>query len=103
MRCRSRACRHSSTGCGNSSENMADVSDSDVDYAPDTPLRVHRDAIDALDREILARLSERAMHAKAIGTLKADSGAPAWRPDREAQVLARLCAQNPGPLTDEAV
>jgi chorismate mutase / prephenate dehydratase len=67
------------------------------------PLRVHRDAIDALDREILARLSERAMHAKAIGALKADSGSPAWRPEREAQVLARLCEQNAGPLPDEAV
>src|SRR5690349_7938489 len=69
----------------------------------DSALVVHREAIDALDREILARLSERAMHAKAIGSLKADSGAPAWRPDREAQVLARLCAQNTGPLSDPAV
>jgi chorismate mutase/prephenate dehydratase len=43
------------------------------------------------------------MHAKAIGALKADSGSPAWRPEREAQVLARLCEQNPGPLSDEAV
>jgi chorismate mutase/prephenate dehydratase len=81
---------------------MADVVPADDD-AREAPLRVHRDAIDALDREILARLSERAMHAKAIGALKADSGSPAWRPEREAQVLARLCQQNPGPLSDEAV
>jgi chorismate mutase / prephenate dehydratase len=69
----------------------------------DTRLRVHRDAIDALDREILARLNERAMHAKAIGGLKAGSGAPAYRPDREAQVLARLCEHNAGPLSDAAI
>jgi chorismate mutase/prephenate dehydratase len=81
---------------------MADIP-SNGDDVREEPLRVHRDAIDALDREILARLSERAMHAKAIGALKADSGAPAWRPEREAQVLARLCEHNAGPLSDEAV
>jgi chorismate mutase/prephenate dehydratase len=69
----------------------------------DGRLRVHRDAIDALDREILARLNERAMHAKTIGTLKAGSGGAAWRPDREAQVLARLTERNGGPLSDAAV
>ena len=50
----------------------------------DGRLRVHRDAIDVLDREILARLNERAMHAQAIGTLKAGGGGAAYRPDREA-------------------
>jgi chorismate mutase / prephenate dehydratase len=81
---------------------MADSPSGDDD-AREAPLRVHRDAIDALDREILARLSERAIHAKAIGALKADSGLPAWRPEREAQVLVRLCEQNAGPLSDDAV
>lgn len=69
----------------------------------DARLRVHREAIDALDREILARLNERAMHAKAIGGLKAGSGGTAYRPDREAQVLARLAEQNGGPLSDAAI
>ncbi|HJU23424.1 MAG TPA: prephenate dehydratase [Casimicrobiaceae bacterium] len=82
---------------------MADSNTAADDDASDAPLRIHRDAIDALDREILVRLSERAMHAKAIGELKTGSGAPAWRPEREAQVLARLCEQNPGPLSGQAV
>jgi chorismate mutase/prephenate dehydratase len=69
----------------------------------DEDLRQHRDAIDALDREILARLNERARHAQAIGKLKEGSGAPAYRPEREAQVLARLAEANPGPLPDDAV
>jgi chorismate mutase/prephenate dehydratase len=69
----------------------------------DGRLRVHRDAIDVLDREILARLNERAMHAQAIGTLKAGGGGAAYRPDREAQVLARLCEANGGPLSDAAI
>jgi chorismate mutase/prephenate dehydratase len=61
----------------------------------------HRAAIDALDDEILARLSARATHARAIGELKGDGAA--YRPEREAQVLARLAAANPGPLPDASV
>ncbi len=69
--------------------------------AKDAELRQHREAIDALDREILARLNARAEHAQAIGRLKA--GSAVYRPEREAQVLARLKADNPGPLPAEAV
>src|SRR4051812_41222367 len=69
----------------------------------DVTLRVHRDAIDVLDREILSRLNERAVHAKAIGDLKAGTGSAVYRPDREAQVLARLCESNGGPLSDAAI
>jgi chorismate mutase/prephenate dehydratase len=70
--------------------------------ANDEPeLKRHREAIDALDREILARLSERAAHAHAIGQLK--GGALAYRPEREAQVLARVAAENPGPLPPASV
>ena len=83
---------------------MADATAGDSrDDELDGRLGVHREAIDVLDREILARLNERAMHAKAIGTLKAGSGGAAYRPDREAQVLARLCDVNGGPLSDAAV
>ena len=69
----------------------------------DAALKRHRDAIDALDREILARLSDRARHAQSIGKLKEGTGAPAYRPERETQVLARLAKANPGPLPDESV
>jgi len=61
----------------------------------------HRGAIDALDREVLARLNERARHAQAIGALKGDGGA--YRPERETQVLAGLHSHNKGPLPDAAV
>jgi chorismate mutase/prephenate dehydratase len=69
----------------------------------DLALRAHREAIDALDREILARLNARAGHARAIGELKAGQGGPAYRPEREAQVLARLAGDNRGPLSNDAV
>lgn len=70
---------------------------------PEARIAEHREAIDRLDGEVLERLSERARHAQAIGELKAGSNAPAWRPEREAQVLARLVAANPGPLAAEHV
>src|SRR5689334_4476287 len=63
-------------------------------------LERRREAIDALDRELLRILSERAEHAHAIGVLK--SG-PAYRPEREAQILRRVVQANKGPLSNEAV
>jgi chorismate mutase/prephenate dehydratase len=59
-----------------------------------------RAAIDALDHALLRLISERAAHAQAIGALK--SG-PAYRPEREAQVLRHVVEGNPGPLSNEAV
>ncbi len=53
----------------------------------------HRAAIDALDQEILERLNARAAHAQAIGAIKGHG--VAYRPEREAQVLARLQVGEP--------
>ena len=72
---------------------------SDNDNEPELARR--RDAIDALDREILSLLNERAEQAKAIGRLKG-AGA-AYRPEREAQVLRGIRDRNPGPLPGDAV
>ena len=49
--------------------------------------RLRRD-IDAVDDELAALLERRAALAKAIGDLK--GGAPAYRPEREAEILRRL-------------
>lgn len=60
-----------------------------------------RAGIDALDAELLALLQRRAQLAQRIGALK--GGAPAYRPEREAQILRRV-AERPGdPLPAEAV
>ncbi len=74
------------------------MADTDKGNAGD--LTAHRSAIDALDRELLRLLSERARHAQAIGALK---NGPAYRPEREAQVLRHVQLNNPGPLSDAAV
>jgi chorismate mutase/prephenate dehydratase len=71
----------------------------DDNRSEEAALRRHREAIDAIDRELLRLLNERAAEAKAIGALK--SG-PAYRPEREAQVLRRVRDDNPGPLSGDA-
>jgi len=72
----------------------------DQDRNDGAQLQRHRAAIDVLDRELLRLISERARHAQAIGALK---NGPAYRPEREAQVLRRVQAENGGPLSDAAV
>ena len=49
-----------------------------------TPLR---EQIDAIDAQILALLSRRAELAQQVGHVKAETNAPVFRPEREAQVL----------------
>jgi len=75
------------------------MSDDGRDTAED--IARHRAAIDVLDTEILAKLNARARHAEEIGTLK--GGVAAYRPEREAQVLARVTGANTGPLSSAAV
>lgn len=59
-----------------------------------------REGIDAIDTELLALVNRRAALAQKIGELK--GGAPAYRPEREAEILRRVGAQNPGPLPVES-
>src|SRR4051812_18196929 len=60
-----------------------------------------RREIDAVDEELLELINRRAGLAQRIGGLK--QGAPAYRPEREAQILARVQKDNPGPLPAERV
>ncbi len=64
-------------------------------------LKQYRDQIDAIDSQLLQLINERAKLARAIGGLKEDG--VIYRPEREAQVLRRLQAENTGPLSSEAV
>ncbi len=59
-----------------------------------------RDQIDAIDAELLRLLNERARLAQAVGHIK---DGQIYRAEREAQVLRRLCAENPGPLKPESI
>jgi chorismate mutase/prephenate dehydratase len=59
-----------------------------------------RKQIDALDARMVKLLSARARLAQRIGELKRGG---VYRPEREAQVLRRVTAMNPGPLSDAAL
>ena len=63
-------------------------------------LKQLRDKIDSIDSELLKLLSARAELAREIGQIK---NGIAYRPEREAQVLTRLCELNPGPLANEHI
>jgi len=51
-----------------------------------------RSAIDAVDQRLLALLDERAALAHEVGEVKRLDGSPVFRPDREAQVIAKMQA-----------
>jgi chorismate mutase / prephenate dehydratase len=62
-----------------------------------------RAQIDALDRELLALLNRRAGLALQVGEIKKREGSAVFRPEREAQVIDGLKAENRGPLPNESV
>ncbi len=63
----------------------------------------HRKAIDALDQKLVELLNERARHAQEIGKIKTAEGDVVYKPDREQQVLDRVCGANAGPFPHESL
>lgn len=61
-------------------------------------LKPLREQIDAIDAQILDLLNRRARVAQEVGHVKAETMAPVFRPEREAQVLRGVAERNPGPL-----
>lgn len=64
----------------------------------DDKLKPLREQIDAIDAQILDLLNRRARVAQEVGHVKAETNAPVFRPEREAQVLRSVAERNPGPL-----
>src|SRR5512142_3260974 len=71
------------------------------DPARDMPLDDVREAIDQVDLDLLALLNRRAGLSIEVGSLKAGSDEPVFKPFREKEVLERLEKVNPGPLPAE--
>ncbi len=67
------------------------------------PLTELRDRIDSLDKQILELINQRAQCAMEVARTKMSEGEAGtfYRPDREAEVLRRIKALNPGPLSDD--
>jgi chorismate mutase/prephenate dehydratase len=66
-------------------------------------LKPLREQIDAIDAQILDLLNRRARVAQEVGDVKAETNAPVFRPEREAQVLRSVAQKNPGPLDSRDV
>jgi chorismate mutase/prephenate dehydratase len=72
--------------------------------ATNDPLSCVRERIDAIDRELLRLISERAACAREVAEIKTrEAGGSFYRPEREAAILRRIKQDNPGPLADEEV
>lgn len=70
----------------------------------DTGISALRAEIDRLDQQLLMLANQRARIAQQIGALKKGANdAPVYRPEREAQIIRRLQADNPGPLPEAAI
>lgn len=63
-------------------------------------LVVYRAKIDAIDRELVELLSQRAKYAQAIGRIKVGE---ICDPSREAEVLSHVQLANHGPLSNQAI
>ena len=59
--------------------------------------------IDALDKQLLTLLNQRALVAEQVGEVKKREGTPFFRPDRVAQVIDKIQHTNQGPLKNEHV
>ncbi|MET4578902.1 prephenate dehydratase [Ottowia thiooxydans] len=59
--------------------------------------------IDSLDSQLLSLLNQRAKVAEEVGELKRHEGTPFFRPDRVAQVIAKIQRANAGPLLNQHV
>jgi chorismate mutase-like protein len=62
-----------------------------------------RRKIDLLDFELRQLINDRAKIAHDVVRAKRVLGLPVYQPQREEQVLRRVMAANPGPLSAEAV
>lgn len=69
----------------------------------DERLQKLRERIDAIDAQVLSLLNARAGCAQEVGRIKSEVAAPVYRPEREAQIFARLRDRSPGPLPGSSI
>ncbi|MGB3467209.1 MAG: prephenate dehydratase [Cyclobacteriaceae bacterium] len=62
-----------------------------------------RKKIDDIDEDLLELFNRRMQIVKEIGTLKRDSSTVIYRPEREKEIVDRLCALNKGILSEKAI
>ncbi|WP_055334942.1 chorismate mutase, partial [Ralstonia solanacearum] len=83
--------------------SQSDETSQNKDAALAAELAPLRTQIDAIDSQLLTLLSDRAKVAQAVGEVKKRYASPAFRPDRELQVIRKVQSSNPGPLHGESI
>jgi chorismate mutase len=66
-------------------------------------LAKHRDAIDALDLELVRLLNQRTKVVEEIGRVKEAMNLPVYEPKREDDVFRNVTEHNGGPLTPDGL
>ena len=66
----------------------------------DATIQSLRDQLDALDRQLVRALNERARLVHELADIKAEVSAQLFDPKREAEILQRVASENPGPIYD---
>ena len=66
-------------------------------------LQTCREAIDAIDVQIVALINERTKVVERIGSIKQQLAMAIYEPKREEQVFENITSHNRGPLPDDAV
>lgn len=62
-----------------------------------------RARIDAIDKQVLDLLSERARCVVGVGQIKVEHGMTIFDPAREQQIITNVLHNNKGPLKDDAL
>ncbi|MGB0768102.1 MAG: prephenate dehydratase [Phycisphaeraceae bacterium] len=75
----------------------------DRQAADDAALAPLRERIDAIDRQLVKLLNERAEVVVDVGKVKRAGNTPIYVPDREKRVLEQVRSYNKGPLPDKCI
>ncbi|HUT62402.1 MAG TPA: chorismate mutase [Anaerolineae bacterium] len=62
-----------------------------------------RRRIDEIDAQLVELLNERAASAVEIGKIKRKQKMDIYNPEREKNIIQRICQLNKGPLDDDAI
>jgi chorismate mutase/prephenate dehydratase len=62
-----------------------------------------RTQLDVIDEQVVALLSERAQVILKVADVKRRQNLPVYIPEREAFIIERLRAMNPGPLSGDTI
>ncbi len=80
-------------------EDMKDTENTEVQQK----IQQLRERVDAVDRDLIRALNERASIVQEIASIKSEAGVPIFDPRREEEILQRVADYNEGPIYDASM